>query len=147
MKDHREGNLGVCSPLQLPRRPGPSGRRYWALVPPILQHRGLVLCSPSPSLQRDPGTAPCIVLLPPESTSFTLDTESLLSLGARAGRASPSWGTGAAFSPLCPSCSCSCPEQAAGQSRGDTERGETAPETLVSVWDISSAMGSVVVSC
>lgn len=29
VKDHRERKLGVCSPLQLPRRPGPSGTRAW----------------------------------------------------------------------------------------------------------------------
>lgn len=49
----------------------------------------------------------------------------------------PAGGTRAAFSPLCPSCSCSCPEQAPGQSQGATGHGANitvpTPENLVLV--------------
>lgn len=154
VKDHREGNLEVCSPLQLPRRPGPSETRawYWALIPPILlQHRGPVLSSPSPSLERDPSTAPSNVLLPPGSTSFTWTPQSLLSLVAKQVECPPAGRTWAAFSPLCPSCSCSCPELGkAKRIQGMEQRAHLEILCLcsaASIWDISSGIGSVVVSC
>lgn len=145
MKDHREGNFGVCSPLQLPRRPDPSETRawHWALVPPILlQHRGPVLSSPSPSLERDPSTAPSSVLLSPESTSFTWTPQSLLSLGGRAGRASPSWGNMGCLQPPLSFLQLLLPK--AKRIQGMEQRAHLEILCLCSagsIWDISSGMG------
>lgn len=97
VKDRGEGNLGVCSPLQLTSWSGPSGTRAWcrSLVPGA----GLWCCSTE---------VPHLPLLPPGSKTlaqslpacFSLQRapvshwapESLLSLGGRASRASTSWG-------------------------------------------------------
>lgn len=77
VKDHREGNLGVCSPLQLSRTPCPSETRAWcwALVPPILLQQRSCPVFPFSLPGERPWHSPFQHASPSREHQFHLDTQ------------------------------------------------------------------------